>query len=937
MAAPSVEKLQALKKNIDYAAAKVVDLEDALKIGESSLAKATAAINANAEGTPEHEKAKAAQAMWAKAVAHLKTQVASWNAELEEAKAAYARAVLELKKAIAKADEDHAKKKAAEKAARRAKAAAKDQPAAAVVDPVEDDEDPDPKPKKKAAKVPPDDPAASWADIDAKGTPDAYQPPKGHQPSTKVPPYERSLALWGKRKILSAADFAALSDELKGQAGRLAGIYHTSFTTAIYDSLGDAIREGKTLGDWLPHAQQLFDGFGAAGGERLYSGQTWSPWYADLVFRNATQASYASGRYAEMFSPEWIEAAPFWMYDATADGRTRPEHRALDGKVFRKDDVAARVFLPPWGHNCRCTAIELSEDDVKDGGYEISKGTDILEQFKPPKGWDADRVASLVPESQRKRKPRALPRPPEPPPEVTPAPAAPVVPGVIVDGWPVDPLALRKVKTLGGSTGAELVSDSAGNLYVRKLGANADHLREEFLADELYETLGVRVPPRRLYETPNGPVKLARFIEGESLGDVVAAGGARAKLAIEELQENLAADALMGNWDVVGMNLDNVLVDKAGRVWRIDNGGSLRFRAQGGLKGKDWNEFPTELWTLRDPKVQAQTAKMFGGADRAQMVTRIRELEALRASLLAKAPADIRTVLSARLDQLTSAADLIDEATADKWLIEYGDELAKHTVGIRKAGISARMPRQMNQRLGVEDVEPVDENGIPFDHLRTTHGQRSLVSDLAEYMARNGGDYKIVSKWASEQGGSSWSDDARAVKYMIAKNRAVPLTNYFWKPHDRTGVPGLPASEGEMLDLFRRKGEAKVRASFAAQHAFTRELLGIMKINRGSRKGLRLVRTENKADVVDRYGMKRGGRYVFMRGAMESYSAFKPVRVHGGEQFWYDDVPLLRILGTYLQERDPGVGYQGMFLGVGENEFVGMLDGLEGFYGLRPP
>lgn len=215
-----------------------------------------------------------------------------------------------------------------------------------------------------------------------------------------VRPFAETFAFWARKNIVASDVFEALSDEIKAQSGRLVGVWHTTFTSAIYDSLGKAIERGSTLRDWLPEAQQILDGFGAAGGEAIYTGTEFSTWYADLVFRNAWASSYAAGRYSEMFSPEWIEAAPYWLYSAIHDDRTRDEHAKLDGKVFRKSDPSARRLLAPLGHNCRCTCIELNEDDLAAGGYTVTNGR--AAGYEPEPGWGADKVAALVPDALKR-------------------------------------------------------------------------------------------------------------------------------------------------------------------------------------------------------------------------------------------------------------------------------------------------------------------------------------------------------------------------------------------------------------------------------------------------------------------------------------------------------------------------------------------------------
>ncbi|MDX9734968.1 MAG: phage minor head protein [Thermoanaerobaculia bacterium] len=168
----------------------------------------------------------------------------------------------------------------------------------------------------------------------------------------RYPTLKETLRRWKARKVYPTDLFDALADELRGTAGRLVDVWHTRFVEKVYGSLFDAMASGATLADWIPEAQALLDQFGASDGVRIFSGEKWSPSYADLVFRNAHSAAMAGGRYAEMFSREWQRIAPFWLYDAVDDDRTRPAHAALDGMVFRKDDTTARRLLPPSQHNC---------------------------------------------------------------------------------------------------------------------------------------------------------------------------------------------------------------------------------------------------------------------------------------------------------------------------------------------------------------------------------------------------------------------------------------------------------------------------------------------------------------------------------------------------------------------------------------------------------
>lgn len=151
--------------------------------------------------------------------------------------------------------------------------------------------------------------------------------------------------------------------------------------------------------------------------------------------------------------------------------------------------------------------------------------------------------------------------------------------------FPKDLSTLKVIKTLGGSTGAQLVEDASGNQYVMKKGSNtnAGHVRSEYLANQMYDALGLRVPDYELYEEDNGEtVLLSRFIPMTSAPN---------PSNFAEMAKGWIADVVLANWDVY--QNDNCLIDSAGRVIRVDNGGCLDYRAKGQKKPFDNNVVKT--------------------------------------------------------------------------------------------------------------------------------------------------------------------------------------------------------------------------------------------------------------------------------------------------------------------------------------------------------
>jgi hypothetical protein len=239
-------------------------------------------------------------------------------------------------------------------------------------------------------------------------------------------------------------------------------------------------------------------------------------------------------------------------------------------------------------------------------------------------------------------------------------------PNEVQSSFPKDLTGLIKVQNLGGSTGAILVKDpTTGSLYVQKKGNNEGHLRNEFAVEQLYKAMGVPVLDSNLYETSDGPVKLSKYLaDASTLGSL---GKAEYEKAVKELQKNFALDATLANWDVVGMNYDNVMVTPDGTVYRIDVAGSLDYRAQGAKKGSSWNNENTELDTMRTNPKNLAANKVFGTMTNDQIASSIENLIKNKSVLLndamSKLDGETFLTLKARVDK---AASRLNEFKGDK-------------------------------------------------------------------------------------------------------------------------------------------------------------------------------------------------------------------------------------------------------------------------------
>jgi hypothetical protein len=179
------------------------------------------------------------------------------------------------------------------------------------------------------------------------------------------------------------------------------------------------------------------------------------------------------------------------------------------------------------------------------------------------------------------------------------------------------PSTVTVLQTLPGSTAPKLVQDTNGQKWVMKQGEHKQpQLKNEADADAVYRSLGIHTPLGGLHtDATTGQVtKFTQFIEGaKTLGEwEKTATPSQRKALNQQLGKNFALDALLANWDVVGLSKDNILVDANGIAHRADNGGALLYRAQGSPKGSKFGPEVTELESMRSKSINPSTASVYG-------------------------------------------------------------------------------------------------------------------------------------------------------------------------------------------------------------------------------------------------------------------------------------------------------------------------------------
>lgn len=252
-----------------------------------------------------------------------------------------------------------------------------------------------------------------------------------------------------------------------------------------------------------------------------------------------------------------------------------------------------------------------------------------------------DKKAQLLDEIDKAKAPPPTQQTPSENPAIAKPPAA------------LNPDTLTQIGPQKGSNPGGLYQDTeTGTKWYIKQPADVEAARNEVLAAKLYELAGIEVPELHLTQMGGKTSVASKIIDG-------LAKGATNELA--KAADGFAVDAWLGNWDVVGMDFDNLLL-RAGVPVRVDTGGALRYRAQGGLKGSAFGNKVNEIDTLRDAKKNPKAAAVFGNMTPAQ-------LEVSVARVLAIDDKDIRALVDQHgpIDaaERTKLADILIARKAD--------------------------------------------------------------------------------------------------------------------------------------------------------------------------------------------------------------------------------------------------------------------------------
>ena len=237
---------------------------------------------------------------------------------------------------------------------------------------------------------------------------------------------------------------------------------------------------------------------------------------------------------------------------------------------------------------------------------------------------------------------------------------------------------------MGSMPGGVAVSKSNGKRYYVKRYKNQEQVRNEKVANAFYQAAGVRVP-EVTYVVEDGQIVgvASVMIDGLTEGGNPRGVGA-----------GFIMDSWLANWDVVGMDGDNLLTDSDGNAVRVDQGGALTTRAQGEPKGSQFGNEVAETTRLREKNdvfSRVSPADMRNGLDSLESISESDIARIVRENSTGDTESDnqlIKTLIARRSDLLSKRAELVDQSevefSEDTEALEADAELAAINVDGRE-------------------------------------------------------------------------------------------------------------------------------------------------------------------------------------------------------------------------------------------------------------
>jgi SPP1 gp7 family putative phage head morphogenesis protein len=204
-------------------------------------------------------------------------------------------------------------------------------------------------------------------------------------------PPKAAVAYLEQKGLRLTGDWHEMLNEDHAAAFTIANCAKLDVVQDIYSAVLDSVKNGTTERDFIKRLTPVLQSKGWWGKETNDDGSTTqlgSPRRLQTIYRTNNQSNYMAGRYHEMV--KGAATHPYWKYISLLDGKTRPSHRSMNGRIFKWDDPVWTFAFPPNGYNCRCRVVAVSQASVDESNDTVEDSAGRIIKKDVQIGKDAD-------------------------------------------------------------------------------------------------------------------------------------------------------------------------------------------------------------------------------------------------------------------------------------------------------------------------------------------------------------------------------------------------------------------------------------------------------------------------------------------------------------------------------------------------------------------
>lgn len=129
----------------------------------------------------------------------------------------------------------------------------------------------------------------------------------------------------------------------------------------IKAELYSGIKNGKSYGDIYHSVQEAVEPYVGKPGVASEISEDLLAARLETAVRTNVAEAYNQSRDAFFTTPDMREFVVAFQYSAILDDRARPNHAAMDGRIYLATDPVWKRWTPPNGHSCRCMKIPITK------------------------------------------------------------------------------------------------------------------------------------------------------------------------------------------------------------------------------------------------------------------------------------------------------------------------------------------------------------------------------------------------------------------------------------------------------------------------------------------------------------------------------------------------------------------------------------------------